>query len=126
MRYLLAVLALLVCASVQAKEVEWSLVLPTEYDDGHALAQSDLAEVRIYVDGVPQSFPVQLTGVVDVRSGEHEICASVVTTPESYGEGEESDCSNLVTVDVQAPRPKPPTLLEAIVAFIKRLFGWFA
>lgn len=117
----------LLCSVAQAKTVNWSLTLPTKYDDGHALAQSDLAAVNLYVDGskTPVAFPVQTSGTLDLKSGDHTLCATVVSKPDSYGEGEESDCSNSIMLAVEAPKPSPPTLLEIIVAFLKRLFAHF-
>lgn len=125
MRLLILALSL-VALPAMAKQVQWTLSLPTEYEDGQPLPQSDLAEIRLYVDGEPTSYPVQTAGVIDLRSGEYELCATVVTTPESYGEGTESVCSNVITHEVTAPRPNPPTLLEVILAFLHdvvRAFG---
>lgn len=107
-----------------ARPVDVSWVLPTTFDDGSVLnPATDLSAVRVYANNaVVAALPGTATATtVELPTGSYTIYATVVST-----EGVESLMSNTDEVVVQPRRPNPPTLIEAIVAFLKRIFGWFA
>ena len=113
MRVLLAVLALLICVPAQARMVLVSWTLPSSFEDGSPLNPDvDLAEVRVYVDSAVAAVVAgsATSAALDLSSGVYEITATVVSTPESAGEGSESILSRCC-----ASKPRPRWRCRSIV-----------
>ncbi len=132
-RILLAALALFAIAtSAAAAPVSINWTLPTSFNDGTALAPADIASVRVqYSSGTTfgaVAGEVNLTGAavttqIDRPPGSWCFRASVTATAAKGGGT--STFSNVACKAVPFPNPNPPTIIDIIVAFLRRLFAHF-
>lgn len=104
-------------------------VPPDKLTDGRLIAETGgLSGFGVYVDGERvDTAPANVTTYVvdDLGYGSHEFAVTAIRTVN--GVEIESDMSNVATKVIQdRVKPDPPTLLEIIVAFLKRLFAHFA
>lgn len=129
-----AAYALLLIAPVAlAATVTWTN--PTQYVDGSTLAPADIASTTIeYSNGATfgtVAGQVVVTGAAssgtapDPAAGASR-CYRAFTTVVAAKGGGSSVASNVSCKSAAFPNPKPPTLLDAILAFLRRLFGHFA
>lgn len=99
---------------------------PTTWDDGSTLdPATDLQEFRVYRNGVRvASVGAAFTSYVveNVPYGESVFAVTAVAV-----NGEESSFSNTLTRVIEDTRkPRPPTLLDAIIAWVKSFFARWA
>lgn len=129
-RYLL--LLLLLPLSAMAATVTWTN--PTQYEDGTTLASADIASTTIeYSNGLTfgtVSGQVVVngsatTGTAPDPTAGNSRCYRAFTTVVAAKGGGRSVVSNSSCKTATFPNPKPPTLLDAILAFLRRLFGHF-
>lgn len=140
-----ATLVLLLCMYVglivlpsvaHAATVTVTWIAPTQYVDGSSLLAADIASTTVeYGSCNGSAFGTKAGQVVEsglaatmtmttLGPGVYCLRAFVTTTPARGSIS--SDFSNVVTKTISFPAPKPPTLLDMIVAFLRRLFGHFA
>lgn len=99
---------------------------PDSYENGDALDPAvDLTGYGVFMNGVqvataPNSASSFL--VLDLPFGDNAFYITSIAT-----NGLESVMSNVAVRTVVDDRvPNPPTLIDVILAWIKRIFGWFA
>lgn len=119
----LAALALLVIGSSDAfaRTVHATWTPPTQFTDGSALdPATDLSAFKFYCGTtlIGQAMPDATATDLTIGGAPCALTATAVGV-----NGAESDMSNAVMIDGLAP--KPPTLLDAVVAFLRRLFHFF-
>lgn len=119
------VLMLFASGAMAQGVVTLSWVPPSEYEDGSALNPvTGLSGYRIYVDGAGVATAPNTASTYQVTGlsfGTHSFAVSALAT-----NGQESELSNVVSRAIVDNRvPKPPTLLDAVVAFLKRLVRFF-
>lgn len=142
MRFIVALLVLIVAGPAFAQgSITYSWTLPTSGVQGTAtvpVAASDLASSTVeYGTCNGAAFGTKAgqivvaspgtTGVVNgLAPGDY--CGRVFVTMTAAKGGTSSDVSNVAKRTIVPPpiKPNPPTLLDAIVAFLRRLFGHFA
>lgn len=131
------VLALFLFAPMaRAATVTWTN--PTQYDDGSALAPADIASttiewsttlaftavagnVVVLGSGTTSSAPLDPVG------GGAQLCYRAKTTVVAAKGGGTSIPSNIACKTKAFPNPRPPTLLDAVIAWLRSIFGpWFA
>jgi hypothetical protein len=105
---------------------------PTSYTDGSALAASAITRTRIeYGTCVSGAFGVKGGEFISTGNDTTEVspnlapgvyCLRAYTT----ASGVESAASNIASVTVVQPAPRPPTLLQALVAWLRGVFSRFA
>jgi hypothetical protein len=109
---------------------------PTQYEDSTALAPSDIANTTVEYGTCSGANMGTVAGQV-VASGAATSavvnnltpgtwCFRAYTTVIAAKGGGRSVNSNVASKVAPFPNPKPPTVLDAIIAFFKRLFGHFA
>lgn len=127
MRHLFTVALLLPMAAFAQNSATLQWTPPSEFTDGSELVpERDLEGYGVYLDGVrvaiapPNVTTFVLEGVVPY--GEHEFFMTSIAK-----NGKESAASNSVVRNYPDNRePKPPTLLDVLVAFVKKVIGWIA
>lgn len=140
MRLIAALVAVLVPFALHAREVTLSWQNPTSYTDDSPLNPGDIVSHRIQWTGDCPGFAfvapennlvVQgnaTTAVVNVTPGSR--CFRVFVTARTPGANEtlESGASNVVAKAVfeDAKQPRPPSLLDAIIAWVKSIFARWA
>lgn len=136
----LATLALLCSFAAHAGVIHYTWTNPTQYEDNTALAPSDIASTTVEygtcasatVFGTKQGQVVatgSATAVDTPNLAPGTYCGRAFTTVVAAKGGGSSTFSNTKSFTVPVPpppNPKPPTLLDAILAFLRRLFGHFA
>lgn len=124
--------SLLVAAPVWAAPVTVTWTNPTEYDDGSVLVSGDIASTSIEysqgtsfgaVAGVHTATGSAVSATIERPPGNW--CFRGRTTVVAAKGGKTSPNSLAYCMAVEWPAPKPPTLLGAIVAFLKQFFGRF-
>lgn len=104
-----------------------SWILPNQYENGSSLnPATDLTEIRVYHNG---ALALSVAGtetsavVSDLPYGSNEFWVTSVAT-----NGNESVMSNAdVKVVVDDRKPRPPTLLQVLIAWLKASWArWFA
>lgn len=148
-KFLFAVLAALVAMGAQARPITFNWTNTTQYrTDGGALATIPANGLRDTVitygvctaAGQPGTVnrgtltaaaPLQTATSPDLPAGAY--CATAVhrLNAAAFPAGatlQDSAASNPVTVTIPPPvvQPNPPTFIEAVLAFLRRFFGWFA
>lgn len=131
MRIIAALLAF-VALPAMAANLTWTN--PTSYDDGSALVAADIASTTIQWSNTNPFSTVAGSQVVngaatsavapDPAAGSSR-CYRVYTTVIAAKGGQSSVPSNAACVSKPFPKPNPPTLLEAIIAWIKGIFSRF-
>lgn len=107
---------------------------PTSYSDGSPLVVADIASTTVeYGSCNGSSFGTKAGQVVvngpaasaqiERPPGTH--CFRAATTVIASKGGGTSTFSNVASKVVPFPSPNPPTIIDVIVAFVKRLLGWF-
>lgn len=133
MRYLIAALALLGTLSAGAATLTWTN--PTQYTDSSPLVASDIASTTMEwsnsnpfgtVAGSQVVTGAATTGQAPDPSAGQTRCYRVKTTVIAAKGGGTSVPSNVSCKTAAFPNPNPPTLLDVILAFFRRLFGHFA
>lgn len=129
-----AVAFLWLCAMPsQAGPVPVTWTNPTEYVDDSALDASDIAQTRIEYGTCTAfgGFGDKTGEFVSLGNDTSEVSPNLA--PGTYcfrayttANGVESAPSNAARAVVEQPAPKPPTLLDIVLAWIKRLFGRWA
>ena len=132
---LLTLLALMLPGLALAATVNLTWTLPNTNTDGTPLAVGDLATTTIEygscsgaafgtkVGQIVVSAPLGATTSPNLTPGVWCFRAMVTTTPAKGSVS--SSFSNIKSATVPPATPSPPTLLDAIIAFLKRLFGHF-
>lgn len=115
----------MIAAPAFAATLTWTA--PSQFTDGSTLTPAtDLSGYNIYVDDVKAgtALPTSTGAVIAVAFGPHAYFVTAVAKVS----GKESAMSNVISnAGVPDTRtPKPPTLVQAVIAFLKRLFGHFA
>lgn len=136
MRLLVALAALLLAVPAFAGTANVTWINPTQYDDNTTLAPADIASTTIEFGTCSGSSfgtkagQVVVTGAATVATVENLTpgawCFRAFTTVVAAKGGGRSAVSNVASKTVPFPNPKPPSLLDVIIAFFKRLFGHFA
>lgn len=130
---LLAALLLLVALPASAATLNWTH--PTSYSDGSALAVADIASSTVEwsngttfgtVAGSQVVTGTANTAVAPDPAAGASRCYRVKTTVIAAKGGLTSDPSNVACVARPFPKPNPPTLIEAILAWLRSVFGRFA
>ena len=133
MRLIVAAIAVLVSFAASAATLNWTH--PTSYSDGSALAVADIASTTIEWSNTQPFGTVAGSQIVNGTANTATApdpaaggvrCFRVKTTVIAAKGGQTSDPSNVSCVTRPFPKPNPPTLLEAIIAWIKGLFSRFA
>lgn len=120
---LVALVPLLMIAAAHARDLTVTWTPPSTFEDGSALdPATDLAEYRFYCDTTQVYTAPNIATTIVMTDFRPQPCDLHATAVAIWGG--ESGMSNVVAVD--GLRPRPPTLLEAIVAWVRRLFSWFA
>lgn len=132
MRLIAAGFAALVSLPALAATLNWTH--PTSYDDNSVLVVADIASTRIEWSNTSPFGTVAGTQVVtgtantvalpDPPAGTTR-CYRAATTVVAAKGGQTSVPSNVACVTKPFPAPRPPTLIEAILAWIKGFFGRF-
>lgn len=131
-RYLCALLALVAFPAFGAT-VTWTN--PTSYSDGSALAPADIASTTIEysngstfgtVAGQVVVTGAATTGIAPDPAAGASRCYRARTTVIAAKGGQTSVPSNVACRTAAFPAPNPPTLLDAILAWIRGLFSRFA
>lgn len=130
-RFLLAAIALFAIANdAAAVTVQWTL--PTTFSDGTPLAPADVANVNLQwssgttfgaVAGEVTINGAVTSAIVDRPPGSWCFRARVTATAAKGGGT--STFSNVSCKAVPFPNPNPPTIIDIIVAFLRRLFAHF-
>ncbi len=132
-RYFLAALAALVSVSADAAVLTWTN--PTTFADGSPLAPADIQRTNIEwsnaspfgaVAGSSTVNGALTTAIAPDPAAGAVRCYRVSTTAIGAKGGATSVPSNVDCKAMPWPAPNPPTLLDVIFAFIKRLFAHFA
>jgi hypothetical protein len=132
MRYLAALLAL-VALPASAATITWTN--PTQYEDGSALAAADIASTTIeYSNGttfgtVAGQVVVNgsaTTGTAPDPAAGASRCYRAYTTVVAAKGGGRSAVSNVSCKAAPFPNPKPPSLIDVILAWLRGVFGRFA
>jgi hypothetical protein len=132
MRYLAALLAL-VALPASAATITWTN--PTQYEDGSALAAADIASTTIeYSNGttfgtVAGQVVVNgsaTTGTAPDPAAGASRCYRAYTTVVASKGGGRSVVSNVSCKTAAFPNPKPPSLIDVILAWLRSVFGRFA
>lgn len=133
MRRLLALLSLLVTLPALAAPVTVRWTNPTSYVDDSALASADITRTRIeYGSCVGAAFGTKAGEFISAGNDTSEVSPSLAPGTHCFrayttAKGVESATSNVSSAVVPQPAPKPPTLLDAILAWIKSAWSrWFA
>lgn len=128
--------AVLAAAPLWAGQATISLAMPTTYADGTAIAAGDIATTTTEYGtcngaafgtkaGQVSANGPALSMVVNNLSPGTWCFRTSVTSIAAKG-GMTSPFSNVLSKVVPFSAPNPPTILDVIIAFIKRLFGHFA
>lgn len=134
--FLAAGAALLSTDSALAASAAVSWTLPTQYEDGSTLAGADIASTTVeYGTCSGTAFGTKAGQVVATGGASSATVNNLapgtwcfrafVTTVAAKG-AVSSGFSNVASKTVPFPAPKPPTLVDVILAFLRRVFGWFA
>lgn len=133
MTRLLVGLLALVAFPASAATLNWTH--PTSYSDGSALVVADIASTTVEWSNGTTFGTVAGSQVVagsantvtapDPATGASR-CYRVKTTVVAAKGGLTSDPSNVACVTRPFPKPNPPTLIEAILAWLRGIFGRFA
>jgi hypothetical protein len=109
---------------------------PTSYSDASALVPADIASSTVeYGTCNGAAFGTKAGQVVTAGAATSAVvnnltpgawCFRVSTTVTAAKGGQTSDFSAVATKSVAFPKPNPPSIIDVIIAFIKRLFGHFA
>jgi hypothetical protein len=128
--------AALTAAPLWAGQATVSWTNPTTYADGSALVAADLASTTVeYGTCNGSAFAIKAgqviangaaTSAVIVNLTPGTWCFRAASTVIAAKGGGTSTFSNVASKSVAFPNPSPPTILDVIIAFIKRLFGHFA
>jgi hypothetical protein len=132
MREIVAVLLSVVSLPALAATVTANWVNPTQYTDGSALAVTAITQTRIeYGTCVSGAFGVKAGEFVSAGNDTSQVSPNLA--PGTYclrayttASGVESAASNIATVSVAQPAPRPPTLGQIISAWLRSVFGRFA
>lgn len=132
MRYLAGLLALL-AFPVLAATVTVSWTNPTAYTDNSPLPASAITRTRIEYGTCAAGGAFGTRAGEFVSAGNDTSEASPNLAPGTYclrayttASGVESVASNIASVAVVQPAPRPPTLLQALVAWLRGVFSRFA
>jgi hypothetical protein len=126
---------LLFAPALRAATVTVSWMLPTQYVDNSALAVADIGSTTVeYGSCVAAAFGTKAGQVVasgamtsttvDLGPGTYCFRAFVTTVPAKGATS--SATSNVATKTVAFPAPKPPTLIDIILGWLRKHFGHFA
>lgn len=125
---------LLFAPTVFAATVTWTN--PTQFEDGSALAAADIASTTVEWSNAQPFGAVTGSLVVSGAAASTSappdppaggtFCYRARTTVVAAKGGGTSVPSNTACKTKGFSNPKPPTLLDAIIAFLRRLFGHFA
>jgi hypothetical protein len=131
-----AVAVCLLSSAAFAGTANITWINPTQYDDNTTLAPADIASTTVeYGTCSGSAFgtkagQVVVTGSLTAATVENLTpgawCFRAFTTVVAAKGGGRSAASNVASKTVPFPNPKPPSLLDVIIAFIKRLFAHFA
>lgn len=128
--------AVLVAAPLWAGQATVTWILPTVFADGTALVPADLASTTVeYGTCTGTAFGTKAGQVVVNSPGTTGVVTNL--TPGAWcfrafvttivAKGSISSIPSMVASrSVAFPAPNPPTILDVIIAFFRRLFGHFA
>jgi hypothetical protein len=132
----LALLALFLPAAAMAGTANVSWTNPTQFEDGTALAPADIASTTVeYGSCTGTAFGTKAGQQVATGSASTLVisnlapatyCFRAATTVVAAKGGGTSTFSNVASKVVPFSNPKPPTLLDVIIAWLRRVFGHFA
>lgn len=133
MRLIAAALAALVTFPALAANVTW--VNPTQFEDNSPLVAADIASTTVQWSNGTTFGAVNGSQVVvgsatsvtlpDPPAGTSRCYRAFTTVVASKGGGS-SVASNVSCKAVPFPNPKPPTLLEVLLAWLRGIWGRFA
>lgn len=132
MKYALALLAL-VALPVSAATITWTN--PTTFSDGSPLVAADIASTTIEwsngttfgtVTGSQVVNGAATTATVPDPAAGSSRCYRAFTTVIAAKGGGSSIPSNVSCKAKPFANPNPPTIIDVILAFLRRVFGWFA
>lgn len=132
MRFIYVAIAALVALPALAATTTANWTNPTQYVDNSPLPGAAITRTRIeYGTCVAGAFGVKAGEFISNGNDTMEVspnfapgtyCLRAFTT----ASGVESAASNIATVTVPQSAPKPPTLLEAILAWLRSIWGRYA
>lgn len=133
MRKLIALLVAFVSLPAFAATVNVTWTNPVEYTDNTPLPSSAISRTRIEYGTCAAGNAFGTKAGDFISSGNDTAETSPNLAPGTYcfrayttASGIESAASNVSSSVVPQPAPKPPTLLQAIVAWLRSFFGRFA
>lgn len=132
---LLALVVFMVSAPLWAAPVTVNWLNPTQFEDGSAMVAADIASTTVQYgtcNGAlfgTQAGQVVITGAasattLDRPPGTH--CFRAFTTSIAARGSLNSVTPNVVSRVVPNSPPRPPTIIEVILAWIRAVFGRFA
>lgn len=133
MKLAVVILATFVAFSATAATVNVTWTNPVEYVDNTPLAPASISRTRIEYGSCLAGGAFGTKAGEFISSGNDAQETSPNLAPGTYcfrayttASGVESVASNVATSVVVQPAPKPPTLLQALVAWLKSIWGRFA
>lgn len=133
MRIVVAVVAVLFALPVWAATFTAKWTNPTSYVDDSPLAVADISRTRLeYGSCVGSAFGTKAGEFISTGNDTTEVSPNVA--PGTYclrgyttAKGVESGPSNVSGFVIAQPAPKPPTLLDVLLAWIRTTWArWFA
>lgn len=133
MKRLAILLSILVMPNAFAATVSWTN--PTAFTDGSPLVPADIASTTVEWSST-QAFTAVVGSLVvngaatsttappNPQAGQ-TLCYRARTTVVAAKGGGQSAPSNVSCKTAPFPNPNPPSLLDVILAFVRRVFGWF-
>ena len=129
----LFIIAMLASPTAFGATITWTN--PTSFDDGSALVSADIASTTIEwsnsnpfgtVDGRQVVQGAATTAQVPNVPSSTTRCFRARTTVVTSKGGLSSEPSNVACLTSPASAPRPPTIVEALLSFMRRLFRWLA
>lgn len=130
---IIAVIAALVAFPASAATLNWTH--PTSYSDGSTLVVADIASTTVEWSNTSPFGTVAgsqvVTGTANTATAPDPAagavrCFRVKTTVVAAKGGQTSDPSNVSCVTKPFPKPNPPTLIDAILAWLRSIWSRFA
>jgi hypothetical protein len=113
---------ILIAGVAGADTLSWEL--PTERENGTAITPAEIQAVEIYRDGVLVQTLIGSATSYDIGDTctERSWSAAVIDTGDLRSD---RSASLVQQIDTDGCRPKPPTLIEIIIAAVRDFFRWF-